>query len=346
MTLRGVLLGAGNIAQYGHLPAYATVSDGGNRCRLVAAADFCEENLGRVATLVPGIKTYTSVDQLLEEVRPDFVDICAPPHAHRDLIEQSIAAGCHILCEKPLSLTLADASYLAGSLRNAPLVFMPGHQYHYAPAWQSVTSAIRAGSIGTVRFGSVTIERQQANDGNTHWNPAWRTCGAFSGGGILMDHGTHLFYQLRAVFGEPIRIAACVETRRHLAYEVEDTACCYLDFGKALVRINLTWAASRRRTVHRYLGTSGQIASDEASVELINSTGARTLCASAGFSADSSHAGWYAPLLRDFLGRIERMDLNREPLDEAVATLRCISAAYESAASGRPVELAATTELA
>lgn len=341
MTLRGALLGAGNIAQLGHLPAYAAIPGGGSRCQIVAAADLREENLRRMATLVPGIRTFRRAEELLDSVRPDFVDICAPPFAHRGLIQSAIDAGCHILCEKPLSLTLEDAEAVVHVIRGAPLVFMPGHQYHYAPAWQLLQAAISGGEIGRLRFGCVTIERQRANDGNRHWNPSWRTCGSFSGGGILVDHGTHLLYQLRTVLGDPLRIAAKIETRRHRSYEVEDTAHCYLEFPEALVRVSLTWAGMRRRTLHRYLGTEGCIASDESCLKLSGPSGSRIVRLEDGFSADSSHADWYAPLLEDFLGRIERSDFDRAPLDEAMATLRCTAAAYESALTGRPVDLSA-----
>ena len=342
MTLRGALLGCGNIAQLGHIPAYAAISNGGSRCQLVAAADLEPENLERVRKIVPGIQTYGQVRELLEHQRPDFVDICAPPYAHEDLVEQAIEAGCHILCEKPLSVTVEGATSLAASIRASSLVYLPGHQYHFAPAWQSIRTAIERGAIGFPTYGCVRIERLRANDGSAHWNPVWRTSEVYSGGGILMDHGSHLFYQLRGLFGDPLSVSARIETRRHSDYGVEDTATCYLDFGKTVVRLSLTWAATQRRTYHRYLGNRGRLDCDEESVTLTDGCDSEVLCSAGGFSADSSHSAWYQPLLSDFLGRIERADLDRRPLDEAVATLRCISAAYESAATGRPVDIGGT----
>jgi predicted dehydrogenase len=339
LTLRGALLGCGNIAQLGHLPAYGAISPDGERCQVVAAADLEPENLGRVQQLVPGIRIYGQVQELLDEVRPDFVDICAPPNAPDELIEQAIAAGCHILCEKPLSSTVEGAIALGAAIRASKLVYMPGHHYHFAPAWQSIRAAIDQGAIGVPAFGSIRIERLRANDGNAHWNPVWRTSEAYSGGGILMDHGSHLFYQLRGLFGDPVSITARIETRRHWDYEVEDTACCYLDFGNTVIRASLTWAATQRRTAHRYLGSTGRIDCDEDAVTLTSRDNSEILFAGGGFSADSSHSTWYTPLISDFLGRIERTDLDRRPLEEAVATMRCISAAYQSAATGKTVQM-------
>ena len=335
--MRGALLGAGNIAQNGHLPAYAALSDGGRRCSIVAASDLCDENLARASALVPGLRTYAHADELLEDVQPDFVDICAPPYVHRRLADLAIRHGCHVLCEKPLSVSLDDAKALARSFQGQPLVFVPGHQYHYAPSWRAITEVVRSGELGTLRAGAVTVERQAVNAGNSYWNPLWRTTAALSGGGILMDHGIHLFYQLSSLFGTPVRLSAGVEVRRHLGYEVEDTAWCEIEFRKGSVRVDLTWAAQHRRTVHSYDGTAGSIRCDEGSLEVRGARGPRTLTLDSGFSNDSSHAAWYVTLLDNFLDRIERANYDRSPLTEALLSMRCASAAYESARSGRPV---------
>jgi predicted dehydrogenase len=336
--LRGALLGAGNIAQAGHLPAYLS-PEVGERCRIVAAADLCEENLQRLRMSLPGLRTFRNARQLLADVRPDFVDICAPPYVHREFIELAVDFGCHILCEKPLALTLADAQAVQECLDGVPLVFVPGHQYHYAPAWRAVTETIASGRIGRPLLGSITIERLQANDGNPHWLPLWRTSESLSGGGILMDHGTHLFYQLSSIFGKPRRVTAQVETRRHVSYGVEDSASCLIEFGVTLVRLDLTWAGTRRRTTHRYVGSLGEILCDAQEVTVSTASGVTTTQFDQSFSGNSSHSEWYAPLLLDFLGRVASEDYDRAGLNEAVATMECAAAAYDAARTGCAVEL-------
>ena len=287
------------------------------------------------------MRTFRCAEELLAEVRPDFVDICAPPYIHREFIERASGFGCHILCEKPLALTLGDAEAVRASLEGAPLVFMPGHQYHYAPAWRAVASTIAEGRIGRPLFGSIRIERLQANDGSPHWLPSWRTSEALSGGGIVMDHGTHLFYQLQSIFGRARRIAARIETLRHVGYGVEDTARCYLEFGAALVRLDLTWAGTQRRTSHRYVGSLGEVVCDEEQMSVRTADGVSTHRFDQGFSGNSSHAEWYEPLLLDFLARIEREDYDRAPLAEALATMQWATATYDAARSGLPVRLPA-----
>jgi hypothetical protein len=104
------------------------------------------------------------------------------------------------------------------------------------------------------------------------------------------------------------------------------------------VRLNLTWAGAVRRTSHAYFGDSGIIRCGESSVELSGAWGRERRQLAGGFSADSSHAEWYEPLLLEFLSRIERHDLDRGPLEEAVATVRWTAAAYESARLGRALK--------
>src|SRR5207248_6098779 len=85
--LTGALLGAGNIARNGHLPAYLGCPELRERLRITAAADLSPQNLKALRQLLPRARLYTDAAALLDEERPDFVDICAPPYAHRPLIE-------------------------------------------------------------------------------------------------------------------------------------------------------------------------------------------------------------------------------------------------------------------
>src|SRR5947209_4281884 len=107
--LSGALIGAGNIARNGHLPAYLHHPAVASRLRIVAAADPCPENRAAVEALVPGLRTYAHADELLERETLDFVDICTPPFLHGVLAERALASGCHVLCEKPLATELDEA---------------------------------------------------------------------------------------------------------------------------------------------------------------------------------------------------------------------------------------------
>ncbi|MHB8574961.1 MAG: Gfo/Idh/MocA family protein [Dehalococcoidia bacterium] len=331
--LSGALIGAGNIARNGHLPAYLESPGLANRLRIVAAVDPCSENRAAIAATLPGVRLYAEAHHLLDAERLDFVDICTPPFAHRRLIEQSLRAGCHVLCEKPLATDLGDASAIRSAAIEAHRVVMPCHQYHHAPQWLTLRRLLESGRIGEVRLATLNVLRVGANLGNGAWRPAWRTDGELAGGGILVDHGTHLFYQLHAVFGPPDEIAC--RTERRLPYStVDDTATLYLRYPRRLVRLHLTWAAASRSTLHRYVGTLGEIACLDDHIEVRDGRGSESIPFGEALSHGSAHSTWFSPLLSEFADRIERRDYRTDRLDEGVLTAAYLTLAYASAAQG------------
>jgi predicted dehydrogenase len=330
--LSGALLGAGNIARNGHLPAYRT-AEVARRLRIVAAADPCPENLTALRQLLPEIRVYADPTELLRRERLGFVDICAPPFAHHALIEQAVENGCHVLCEKPLTTRYDEALAIRRLLDGSGLVAVPCHQYHYAPQWQCIRGILASGAIGEVQTGVLTVHRVGANPGAAAWRPAWRTERCLAGGGILVDHGAHLFYQLHSVFGPPREIA-CVTEQRLGAYEVDDTATVVLGYERAIVRVMLTWAARERYSSHWYRGNCGELRCFDDRLELETCTGRRTISFAEGLSTGSAHADWFEPLLLDFAARVDAGDTSPDRLEEALDVARYFTLAYASAAEG------------
>ena len=336
--LTGALLGAGNIARNGHLPAYLGSDEVRSLLRITAVADLCSENLAAVRSALPGVRTYVDPEALIALERPDFVDICAPPYAHHDLIAMAASAGCHILCEKPLATDLNEALKIRDDISGRQLVAFPCHQYHYAPQWRAVRQVMESGEIGTITLAMLTVQRIGANPGNAAWMPEWRTDQRLAGGGILVDHGTHLFYQLHSLFGPPAAIA-CRTERRLPCLDVDDTATVNLRYANGRdVRIHLTWAAQARYSSHRYAGAFGEVALLDDQITVRSPDGERRVAFTEGISAGSAHSDWFEPLLVEFADRINGRDYRLDLLNEAVATAAYITASYASAAqNGRPI---------
>jgi predicted dehydrogenase len=98
--LHGAIIGFGNIALRGHVPAYRHELV----CRdveITGVLDVVEQNRSRVAEVLPGAKFYSDLEMLFSREQLDFVDICTPPHTHAEYIRAAAARGLHILCEKP-----------------------------------------------------------------------------------------------------------------------------------------------------------------------------------------------------------------------------------------------------
>jgi uncharacterized protein (TIRG00374 family) len=342
VTLRGALLGAGNIALRGHVPQWTGAPGVAAAAEIVAVADFSPENRAAAAAALPGVRLYESAEELLAREQLDFCDVCTPPFSHRPLVEAAAARGIHVLCEKPIAPTLADADAIAAAVCAAGTVFVPCHQYHHSPQWQAVVRLLPR--IGRIHLVEYEVLRTEANPGNAHWSPAWRTDPALAGGGILFDHGAHIFYQLRSVLGEPAAVHATVRNLCHATYGVEDSAFVVLDFGDRLAEVRLTWAARRRAIRFQFVGDAGELVGDDERV-VVRAAATEEVTFDDGMSRNSSHSEWYAPLFADFLDRVGRRDTDRRPLDEALYVTRVISRAYESSAQRRALPLDAGTAI-
>jgi uncharacterized protein (TIRG00374 family) len=336
LKLRGALLGAGNIALRSHAPGWAGDEQLRQEIEIVAVADLASTNLAAVREWLPDARPYTDAKELLEREALDFCDICTPPATHLSLIENAASRGVHVICEKPLAPTLAEAGHIANAVRRARIVFRPCHQYHYSPQWRKVRDLLPR--LGQLRFAEYQVSRVGANPGNPNWSPAWRTERSMAGGGILVDHGAHILYQLRGVLGDPVMIQAFVARLLDPAYDVEDTALVTLDYGDHLAQLSLTWAARRRAIQFRFVGDRGELTGDEQRL-VIHAARTEVVEFEEGLSKNSSHAGWYTPLLREFSAQAREGRFDAEPLDEAMYVTRVIERAYESARLGRNLPL-------
>src|SRR5205823_6704381 len=130
---RGVLLGLGGIARLGHIPAFQTDASVAARLKIVGLVEASP-----AAESVSGIPLISSPDQIAGLGPLDFVDICTPTASHLPLSLWALSQGYHVLCEKPVAVTRAEAAKLAAAARKAGRVVMPCHQYRYNPAWRQV----------------------------------------------------------------------------------------------------------------------------------------------------------------------------------------------------------------
>ena len=236
--LRGALIGFGNIAVRGHVPALTSEA---MKAKIVISAivDVAGQNREQAAKLLPGAVFYSSLEDLLLGGKPDFVDICSPPHTHAEYIRTCTENKIHILCEKPLVESFRSVEQTVHTLRGADIAFVPCHQYKYSPLWKTIREYITSGKLGKVTLAQFNVYRLQADTGTTGWNPAWRTSKQISGGGILVDTGAHYFYLAQYFFGLPKRISAVLRTLKHKEYGVEDTALVTLEYPSTLMQINL-----------------------------------------------------------------------------------------------------------
>jgi len=119
---------------------------------VVGAADLQPDRLARVKAIAPGIATFTDAAAMMAATNPDAVVVSTPTMTHFDVVRQALAAGKHVLCEKPLCLTGEEADELVKQADEAGLRLMVGHVFMFNPGILKLKELVRTGELGSRIF--------------------------------------------------------------------------------------------------------------------------------------------------------------------------------------------------
>ncbi len=320
--LNGVIIGLGNIAVRGHVPAFQ-LDQIKRKIRISAVLDVADQNRGKAQEVLPGARFYTDIRSFLENEQVDFVDNCAPPHAHSAYIAEAAGRKLHMICEKPLAQKPDVAASIMSMIIGKDIVFVPCHQYKYSPLWSTIRGIIRGGELGNITLAQFGVYRLQADTGTSEWQPGWRTSREQSGGGILADTGAHYFYLAQYFFGMPSRVSATLRNLKHHDYGVEDTAVVMLEYPGTLMQINLTWAAGQRANSVFIAGTKGSLSYDGRCLVQTDAAGSREI-PMPDVSDKSQYIRWYGDLFEEFCRRVEAKNTAPDLLIEAVNVMKLL----------------------
>lgn len=330
---RGAIVGLGNVAVHGHLSGW----EGCDRAEIVAAADALESRLVQQRGRLAGARFYTDVESLLSSEALDFIDVCTPPGTHAAIAHLALRRGVHVLCEKPLVLSLEELRLVGDAQAKRGCVLYTVHNWRYAPIIMKATNLIQRGQIGAVRrvrwetfrHGPVLSAVQGAQSDN------WRLDPGMAGGGVLIDHGWHAFYIILHWVGEgPQTVIASLEKREHPDWPVEDTATLQLGFPEAEADVFLTWAASRRANRAAIEGTRGTIRVEDDTLILADGRGEKSWRFEQPLSQGSYHPEWFCQVREDFLSEISGGTQKGENLAMASLCVQLVQLAKESHSRG------------
>ena len=330
MALRGALIGVGGVALHGHLPGWLERRD----VEIVAGTDVAPAREEALRRRLPGARWYPDAGTLLEGEALDFVDICTPPGTHAGLVRAALRRGRHVLCEKPLVCRPEELRPLADLAGRTGRVLHTVHNWQHAPVIRKAGELLRQGAIGEVRACRWETLRTKPAGGGGDAAGNWRVDPELAGGGILMDHGWHALYVVHGWLGRrPRRIAARLETRRHVRWPLEDTATVRLEYAAAEAEIFLTWAADERRNGASLEGSRGTLRIEDDAVVLTPSgsrgPGERWACPPP-LSGGSYHPDWFAGVAAVFVAEVTGSPADRGTNLEAAslcATLMALAQA-------------------
>jgi predicted dehydrogenase len=320
------------------------------QAEVAAIADPDAERLEAVGEQFGIATRYTCAQTLLAEERLDVVSVCTPNKFHKDLTLAAFAAGCHVLCEKPMAMNAGEGREMLAAAQRAGRRLMINFSYRFSAQSRALKAQVDAGLFGDFYFGRTVWHRRRGMPGFG----GWFGTKALAGGGPLIDLGVHRLDLALWLMGYPRPtwvlgstfdpIARALAERSGKAFDVEDLAAALIRFdnGATLV-LEASWAANIREAElmeTRLLGTKAGLLQhnlDEGyrfdAHVFMEQNGAQ-------FDLRVNPATGEAPsAMHDYAEAILNETPHPAPGEEGLIVMEILDAIYASAASGEPVRI-------
>jgi predicted dehydrogenase len=245
-VLRWGVLSTAKIATEKVIPGIARA----DRCEIVAIASR-DADLARAVAAAVGIpRSHGSYEALLADPEVDAVYIPLPNHLHAEWAIRAARAGKHVLCEKPLAMTAADAERMIAAADAAGVSLMEAFMYRHHPSWVAAREVVTSGRIG--RLATVQSWFSYYND-----DPANIRNILDFGGGALFDIGCYAINLSRMLFAaEPTRVTSAI--RRDPTSGVDILTSAILEFDAGIASFTVSTRTETDQRVHIY-GTEGRV---------------------------------------------------------------------------------------
>ncbi len=354
--LRIGIIGCGGIANGKHMPSLKKLSD---KAEMVAFCDIIEERAVKAAEEfgAEGSKVYTDYKELLKDETIDVVHVCTPNRSHSFITVDSLEAGKHVMCEKPMAKTYAEAKEMLEAAKRTGKKLSIGYQNRQCAENRFAKSVCESGELGEIYYAKALAIRRRAV-------PTW---GVFlneyeQGGGPLIDIGTHALdltlwlmnnYEPKMVVGNTFRKLADQQNCANAwgdwdpkEFTVEDSAFGYIVMKNgAVVMLESSWALNfpePHEASYMLCGTEGGI--DNLHGARINTVknGRQTIekadCSAGGVAFYDGNADDTSSV--DMAQWIDAVINDHDPCvlpEQALCVTRILEAIYTSAKTGKPV---------
>lgn len=328
--IRYAVVGLGHLAQVAVLPAFKSAQNS----ELVALVSGDPKKLKKLGKKyhVKSLYSYEEYDQALSEV--DAVYLVLPNHLHRDYAVRAASAGVHVLCEKPMAVTEEDCESMIEAANSNSVKLMIAYRLHFEQGNLEAAQLAQSGDIGDPRFFSSNFAQEVAEGNIRVTEPVEK------GGGPVYDMGVYCINAARNLFrAEPSSILATSASSADKRFEkVEEMTSVGMHFpGERLATFTCSFGAA---DISRYtlVGTKGLLTADPA-YEYASGIKLR-------ITKDEKSSNKSFPKRDQFAAEIMYFSdcilNNKDPEPsgrEGLADVRIVRAIYESARSGKAVEL-------
>jgi len=224
---RVAVIGCGSIAQT-HIPAIQSVP----ALSLAGVFDADPDRARRTAERYQVARIFESWAEVLADPTVEVVALLLPHDLHCAYTVEALAAGKHVVVEKPMAVSLAEADEMIAAARRYRRVLMPVHNRLFDPAVEKLRDLVASGAIGEVYLAQTNGWEPPSTVSVRPWLGTGR-----GGGGVFMAQAVHAAYLLRALVGEVARIAAFEGGRKVVPMQDEDTMVATLTFRNGAVGV-------------------------------------------------------------------------------------------------------------
>lgn len=341
--MKYALIGCGRISP-NHIEAAKS-----NKLDFVALCDIRPEAMQQKAEQfhLTDVKQYTDYKQMLQAEKPDLVAIATESGTHAEIALQCIAAGCHVIIEKPIALSIRDADAIIQAGKEKGVVVCANHQNRFNKSIRYIRKALEEGRFGRLYHGAAHV---RWNRGKRYYEQAaWR--GTWEqDGGCLMNQCIHNIDLLRWMLGDEIdEVMAYTDRLEHDYLETEDLGIALVRFKNGAYGLiegtTNVFPKNLEETLYLF-GQQGTVKAGGVSDNIIEvwdladgKDESKSVKATYGENPPNVYGHGHTPLYADV---IDAILTGRKPYVDAEAGKRAVElvlAIYKSAAEHRPVKL-------
>lgn len=234
-ALRAAVIGAGQIAQLGHLPGFAQAG-----AELVALCDNTHPELEAIAAKYQVRRAYRDWKEMLGEGGFDMVSICTPPFLHCAMAVEALQRGYHVLVEKPMAISLSECDQMIEAAQLSKTLLMVSHNQRYIAAHQLVKAILDSGELGKPYL----VHGVFGHSGPEVWSPTqtWYFRRDHAGQGVIADLGYHKLDLICWITGQHLVHIGAFSNTFEKATSLEDSAVFSFQLsGGTLGTLQVSW---------------------------------------------------------------------------------------------------------
>ena len=326
--LRFGIVGAGAIAQ-----SYVQAFERCDEAKLIAVADCRIDAAQRIAERMR-CRSYDHPEKMVQDCELDAAIVCTPPATHPDICIHLMKSKIHVLCEKPFSTDIEGAQKMLDAAQRAGVKLTMASKFRYVADVIHAKSIVASGVLGDL----ILFENVFAN--RVDMTSRWNSRPEISGGGVLIDNGTHSVDLMRYFLG-PLAEVHALEGRRSQGLVVEETASLFVrSVSGVICNIDLSWSITKQR---------------DSFLDIYGTRGAVSIGWKKSSRLDFSHGEWmpfgngYSKVqaFRSQIKNFSRAIRGEEPLlitsEDAIASVSIIESAYKALRQNQWVPVSTST---